>query len=63
MNYRLLFTFLFFQIIEFSAFYGIALLTDFPFLALVGADIIWTVLFFGKSIPLFIEALFKTDKP
>jgi hypothetical protein len=60
MNYQLLFTFLFFQVIEFSVFYGIALLTNFSFLALVGVDIILTVVFFGKSIPLFIEALFKT---
>jgi hypothetical protein len=59
MNYQLLFTFLIFQVIEFSVFYGIALLTNFPFLALVGADIILTVLFFGNAIPLFIEALFK----
>jgi hypothetical protein len=71
MNYRLLITFLIFQVIEFSSFYGLAVLIssqyDFStfrvFSTLVGIDIILTVLVFGKSIPNFFESLFKNEQP
>lgn len=69
MNYRLLATFLFSQVIEFSLFYfissSIGNYINYPtlniFLGFVGVDIIITILVYGSTFPDFINALFSNN--
>jgi hypothetical protein len=69
MNYRLIATFLFSQVIEFSVFYVIASsigdYINYPalniFLGFVGLDIIITILVYGKIFPDFVKALLSND--
>jgi hypothetical protein len=71
MNYRLLVIFLIFQVIEFSTFYGLAVLLSSQFdlsairvfLSIVGIDIISTVIVFSKSILHFADSLFNDEQP
>jgi hypothetical protein len=69
LNYKLLFTFLAFELVEFTVFWFVsaAIASYFSintlsiFLPLVGIDIISTVLVYGKNIQIFIDSLFNND--